>query len=144
MARPRGFTLVELLVVIGIIAVLISILLPAMNKAREAANRTVCMSNLRVWGQSAHMFAVEHKGRFPRAFKHNKGNLSLNTMEIVSPTRVVPPDPGLNPYMANPTDPDSYWLTMGTDLATWKRYGLSPRYLPTAPSIDYSMVTITP
>ena len=61
----KGFTLIELLVVIAIIAILAAILFPVFARAREAARRTSCVSNLRQLGIAAHMYAQDHDELFP-------------------------------------------------------------------------------
>src|SRR5436190_1949441 len=68
-ARRAGFTLVELLIVIGIIAVLISILLPTVAKAREAAKRTSCLSNLRQIHLGATLYANRNHDYVPIGYR---------------------------------------------------------------------------
>jgi prepilin-type N-terminal cleavage/methylation domain-containing protein len=63
--RRAGFTLVELLVVIGIIALLVAVLLPALTKARRAANTIACASNLRQTLQAMATYVAQSQGYIP-------------------------------------------------------------------------------
>jgi prepilin-type N-terminal cleavage/methylation domain-containing protein/prepilin-type processing-associated H-X9-DG protein len=87
--HKTGFTLVELLVVIGIIALLISVLLPALSKARKAANTVKCSANIRSILQGMQIYASQNKGSIPGS-AHTTARFVYN-------------DPAAVPLVLNPT-----------------------------------------
>jgi prepilin-type N-terminal cleavage/methylation domain-containing protein len=105
-----AFTLIELLVVIGIIAVLISILLPALRRARDSAQRVQCLSNMRQISGAMIAFANDHHGSMP-------------TGATLSPLKIDPITGAFNPFAAgswgsNDFDPQR---TSCADWIAWQR-----------------------
>jgi prepilin-type N-terminal cleavage/methylation domain-containing protein len=92
----KGFTLVELLVVIGIIAVLISILLPTLNKARQAAYTVACLANCRSIGEAMLMYTAQYQGWIPGAVTTTGAGMSSN-LSAQPPTPIAAPYPTSGP-----------------------------------------------
>lgn len=95
-ALPRGFTLIELLVVIAVIALLISILLPALGKARDAGRTTRCISNIRQMGMSGSLYAMDNKDRlWPAKIRTSTGTEYAAWARLPDPNDPTMAIPGL-------------------------------------------------
>jgi prepilin-type processing-associated H-X9-DG protein/prepilin-type N-terminal cleavage/methylation domain-containing protein len=111
--RPAAFTLVELLVVIGIIALLISILLPAMGKAKEQGNTIKCMSNMRQIGLAAGAYTNNHKGYLvPADIQDQKFPVSLSYQDVAESWATILV---ADKYVTYPQDIASTTVPPGTD-----------------------------
>ena len=137
-ARPsRGFSLIELLLVIAIIGLLAAILLPALSRAREASRRAACMNNLQQFGLVYKMYATEHEGLLPPL----SGYASVRADTFSSPLFSVPDAVSMHPeYLSDlglaacPSDSggDPGWLSVldrlpddGGNFATWQAAALA-------------------
>jgi prepilin-type N-terminal cleavage/methylation domain-containing protein len=139
MTRPartsRAFTLIELLVVISVIAVLISLLLPALGKARETSRRTKCLANMHSIGQSLQLYMdQESKGLLPKVRPLNSGSNPNDPSLLDVMSKYI--DAAI-PYRSDSNDPNSDWIVADpwkcpSDASLFRRSGTSWEYPPAA------------
>ena len=118
----KGFTLIELLVVISIIAMLLSILMPALSKAKASAQKIVCSNNLKQWGDISFAFSTEHHGWLPRAYRHPMPtSMPICINDATSNTT----DGEYDCYTGTNTPDGRDWKFWGTPWEILAKYGLT-------------------
>jgi len=144
--HPKGFTLVELLVVIAIIAILMALLLPAIQKVRAAANRMRCGNNLKQLALACHNYHNDF-GRLPPGGKvydekfsnpadchYNKGSWLVHILPYMEQDAIFKDIPDLSYFnVSNPSDPRNNSIALAV------ARGVLPRHLPMyrCPSDDF-------
>jgi prepilin-type N-terminal cleavage/methylation domain-containing protein/prepilin-type processing-associated H-X9-DG protein len=125
----RGFTLIELLVVIAIIAVLVGLLVPAVQKVREAANRMSCSNNCKQLGLAAHNYASTYDGNLPPARVSNAGGRAIfgnsNRSTLVFLLPFIEQDNLYKQYMALV---EKYPTSTGANRRNWNHADMRPIY----------------
>jgi len=124
-----GFTLIELLVVVSIIALLISILLPAIARARELARRAACAANLSGIGKAFYAYAVENDGSLPATAPNSTMNSPAVAVEYYNMTGKYG-GVGMDPNNSAVNPPGNYWRQLSTSRNMWavaKIAGASPK-----------------
>ena len=147
--KPKGFTLIELLVVIAIIAILAAILFPVFAQAKEAAKRTVCLSNIKNIGLAHLMYQNDNNDYFCSVALSVDDYCNPNAGDVV--VRLAPyiknhaiwfcPDREAitNPYYSTPCtwNPNNYLLGYGSNFGVWSISDGTGMYEPDGYNNDY-------